>query len=278
MTELRFVAGVTLYNPTIEELKHISDYSTSFEKIFLFDNSEPNYSRPRYEFNDKFEIITDGNNMGLPYAFNRIIEKCGDYDYLCTLDQDSVFAAEDIEKIKVFISTHAQQGIGIVAPYIDYGFSKINLSETADEKNWVITSGSFVNLSVIKKHNLRYDLNYFIDKFEIDMCQQMIVKGYTILMYHGAVLHQLLGEKNGHRHTNHSVLRHYYLFRNRLYFNQKWHHGIKKLSLNLLQTLRHLYLILLYEDDKTSKMRAFVTAVSDYKKGKLGKHTVKTLV
>ena len=271
MTKLRFVAGVTLYNPSIEELKNLSDYSASFEKIFLFDNSEPSYLRPEYEFNDKFEIITEGNNMGLPYAFNCIIEKCDDYDYLCTLDQDSVFAAEDIEKIKAFISAQNQLEIGIVAPYIDYGFSNINFSETAEEKDWVITSGGFVNLSAIKKHSLRYDLNYFIDKFEIDLCQQMILKGYKILMYHGSVLHQSLGEINGHRHTNHSVLRHYYLFRNRLYFNNKWHHGVKKLFLNLLQTLRHFYLILMYEENKISKIKVFVVAVCDYKKGKLGK-------
>lgn len=270
MNNIKFAAGVTLYNPTEEELKQISLLENSFDKIILYDNSEPTYVKPQYIFSKKFELITENANNGLPYAFNKIIERCKEYDYLCTLDQDSTFNHSDIEKTKQFIEC-LKDPAGIVAPYIDYGIGQHVAIEEAERKPWVITSGSFVNLKVIRKEGLKYDDQYFIDKFEIDLCEQIRRKGYPIYMFHGATLHQSLGEDNGHRHSNHSITRHYYLFRNRLYFNNKWHSGLKRFYLNCLQTARHLLLIIIYEDNKLQKIKTLPIAFKHYKEGKMGK-------
>ena len=119
---------------------------------------------------------------------------------------------------------------------------------------------------------MKYDNKYFIDKFEIDLCQQMTTRGIEVLMYHGSVLYQNLGERNGHRHPNHSALRHYYLFRNRFYFNRKWFTNIKCIVLDVLQTLKHIGLILLFEDEKMYKIQFLKKAIKDYKKGNMGKY------
>ena len=268
-----FAAGITLYNPSEKQIENALGYSDYFDRIFLFDNSDDGICRKgKMDAIDKVVYLDGNGNNGLPYAFNRILEKCVGYDFLCTLDQDSLFSGPDIEHIKKYIENKIDiKKCGIISPYVDYGIRTYTLSESIESKKWVITSGSFVNLNIIRKEELSYDENYFIDKFEIDLCQQLIVKDYEVLMYYGSVLHQELGDSNGHTHTNHSPLRHYYLFRNRFYFNKKWYKGIKRIFLNVAQTIRHLCLILLYENDKTRKIYQFVEAIKDFKNLKFGK-------
>ena len=269
---MKFAAGITLYNPTDENIGTIKGLSSSFDKIFLFHNSDQKRNIERCVFGEKFEIISEGENKGLPYAFNKILERCSDYDFLCTLDQDSVFDDSDISALKKYIeSLDDLDKIGVISPYIDYGAEPYTKKELAEAVEWTITSGSFVNLSIIRKENLHYDNNYFIDRMEVDMCKQLIAQGYKILVYHGAVLHQTLGEDSGHRHPNHSVLRNYYMFRNRFYFNNKWYGGIKKQFLNFSQTLRHIYLILMFEKEKINKIAIMKEAYCDYKNREMGK-------
>lgn len=269
---MRIAAGITLYNYTNDQVQRIREYSKSFDKVFLFDNSEVDYPKPKLELDDRFIVIPGEGNRGLPYAFNSIIDRCGEYDFLCTLDQDSVFLTEDINKIKLYLESYKDKdNLGVIAPYIDYGYTKHTVSESVENKRWVITSGSFVNLNVLRKEKVYYDNAYFIDKFEIDLCEHLLALGYNVLMYHGSELHQSLGEASGHRHPNHSALRHYYLFRNRYYFNNKWHKGLKKWFLNIAQTIRHLILIALYEKQPIEKISMLSNALKDYQRGKMGK-------
>ena len=99
---MKFAAGITLYNPTPLQLEHIKEYGKSFDYVFLFDNSEPEYKQIKNDFGDNFIVLSKGYNVGLPSAFNEIIknEKCQEIDFLCTLDQDSVFSELEIQKLK----------------------------------------------------------------------------------------------------------------------------------------------------------------------------------
>lgn len=268
-----FAAGITLYNPSEKQIENALGYSDYFDRIFLFDNSDDGICRKgKMDAIDKVVYLDGNGNNGLPYAFNRILEKCVGYDFLCTLDQDSLFSGPDIEHIKKYIENKIDiKKCGIISPYVDYGIRTYTLSESIESKKWVITSGSFVNLNIIRKEELSYDENYFIDKFEIDLCEQLKNRNYRIVMYHGSTLHQELGESNGHTHTNHSPLRHYYLFRNRFYFNKKWYMGIKRYFLNIAQTTRHVLLIILYEENKINKISQLKEAYLDFKKSKFGK-------
>lgn len=271
---MRFAAGITLYDPTYQELKQIAKYGNSFDKIIIFDNSESDYGKLKFLFDDNFTILSKGENLGLSVAFNSIIKylENEEIDYLCTLDQDSEFRKEDISRIQKFLENTTNDNIGVIGPYIDYGFGQHRYKRKIEKKPWVITSGSFINLNIVRKNNMYYDENYFIDKFEIDLCQQMINANYEVLMYHDSILHQNLGEKSGHKHPNHSPLRHYYLFRNRFYFNKKWFGRGKCIILDILQTIKHLGLIVLYEKDKWSKVKMLLIALVDFEKGKMGKY------
>lgn len=279
MSKLRFCAGITLYNPSEENIRNIYEYKSSFEKIFIYNNSEKIVNIKILEQSEKFIIISENKNDGLPKAYNKILKICQEenIDFLCTLDQDSFFSTDDISAIKKLIENNFMEWrkkVAIIAPYIEYKKSyekkrEKRISEI-NEKKWVITSGSFLNIKLLKEYELNYDENYFIDKFEIDLCKKIILKKLKIYMYLKSVLYQELGEKNSKNKINHNPLRHYYLFRNRFYFNNKFYTFPKKYFLNIAQTLRHIFMIIFNEDDKLKKLKMFVKAYKDYKKNKMG--------
>ncbi|WP_050636211.1 glycosyltransferase [Candidatus Stoquefichus sp. SB1] len=269
-----FVAGVTLYNPDYNAFERIREYAQVFDYIYVFDNTElSNSNKDEFENISNIIYLSEYENMGLPYAFNKIISKMPvNVNYLCTLDQDSIFSKEDIKRIIYKINHIDMTNIAIMAPKVIYHSSNVQIEEKLQKRKWVITSGSFLNIRILKQENIKYDENYFIDKFEIDLCQQLINKNYIIYQYNGSLLHQRLGEDSGHMHPNHNPIRHYYLFRNRFYFNKKYVHSfIKRIIINFLQTARHIFLIVLYENKKKKKLSMLMYAWIDYKKGEFGK-------
>ncbi|MBR3163490.1 MAG: hypothetical protein IKF17_05280 [Clostridia bacterium] len=270
----QYGVAIILYNPTKEQILKIKEYNTCFEKIFIFDNSEHNHNKSYINSLKDYYYYSENENKGLPYALNYILEtdECKELDFLCTLDQDSTFKSEDILNIQSKINSMDNKCLGIIAPYINYGYNHKKKTNKLIEKKWVITSGSFIYLKNLYNMNLRYDENYFLDRAEVDLCKQIIRSNKKIFMYYNSTLYQRLGEDSGYKHPNHNVLRHYYIFRNRFYFNNKWYGMIKKCALNFLQTLNHITKIVLFEDEKIKKIKILRIAYIDYKNYEMGKY------
>ena len=272
---MKFAVGITLYNPTDENIQNILNYMQIFDIIFIYDNSTNNESYQDLLNNDKIVYYCNGNNDGLCIAINLMIEASiqRDIDYLCTMDQDSVFENHEIRKVIQFINSCKEPRWGIVAPYIVYkGRNDTNLLFNEIENvNWVITSGSFVNIANIKKYGIRYDENYFIDKCDIDFCTQIRLKGLKVLKYYSAHLYQELGYINEQGFSEHSSVRHYYIARNRVYYNRKFYDKKRAVVLSLAQLIKHLYTVLRYEKDKKEKIKAILAGVRDYHNGLMGK-------
>ena len=100
-----------------------------------------------------------------------------------------------------------------------------------------------------------------------------MLKNYKIMLYMGAVLNQKLGDDNGSKHTSHNPVRHYYIFRNRFYYNKKFYSPFKRIFLNVAQTIKHLGHVLWFENDKVTKIKMLTIAYMDYKRGRMGKKT-----
>ncbi len=274
--KIKYAVGITAYNPDVKMIRNMIGYADIFDVVLIYDNS--NKSAIKDYVNDKANVIvfSNGRNMGLPYAYNLYLKKAQELgcQYLCLLDQDSSFDQKNIFAIQEMIKsqTKSLDRVAIISPYIDYGNANKRPSETILEQEWVITSGSFLNVNLIFKSGLRYDVNYFIDRCEVDFCKQLRAKGYKILMYTKSVLYQQLGEDNGKKHSNHSPLRHYYIFRNRLYFNKKFYGIPQRWALNVLQSCKHILLILLNEENKIKKIRFFKKAINDYRNDLMGEY------
>lgn len=269
--------GITLYNPDEKIIEKIKEYLDVFDAVYIFDNSETsneviNKLKRIFTKYENLFYLSNKKNMGLPYAFNEILKNTN-ADYLCTLDQDSIYEPKEILNMKDALKLlNCKTKVAIIAPKVIYNNEKFARNTEIIDKRYVITSGSFLNVEIIKSNNIKYDENYFIDKFEIDFGQQLKDLGYRVCQYNNSILYQQLGEFSGHKHPNHSVLRHYYLFRNRFYYNNKFIKSfLKRKIITLLQIIRHLTLIILYEENKMRKVYTLYFGWIDYKEGRLGK-------
>lgn len=271
----KVACGVILYNPDIEKvIKDIIRYSSLFDEVILFDNSSKECEKIQRYIEDlpNVSYLRDGYNVGLPKAYNRIIQKLEKYDYLCALDQDSLYKSEDIHMMNKAID-YFPSDAAVVGPHIIYNnnetFCKGNYFS---KRRYVITSGCFINLNYMRKEHIVFDEKYFIDKFEVDLDMQFRKKGYSIYEYENAILYQQLGTLGKNGRSNHSPIRHYYLFRNRFYFNHKYFGILKRYILNVLQTLRQILRILILEENKVNKIKQLPIAIKDYLYGRMEKY------
>lgn len=267
---MKFIACVTLYNPDKDVIKRINEYLFSFDKVIVYDNSSNNSSYID-DINENCIYLYNGSNDGLSIAFNEAIKIANENnaDYLCTLDQDSIFYEKDITKIKNDI-VNCNKKIGIMAPKIIYQNESQSTEVGISKTNWVICSGSFLNLSAINESNLRYDEYYFLDRFDQDICEAINRAGYDNYIDNEVYLYQELGYTYKGK-SNHSYIRHYYIFRNRFYYNKKFYSFPTNIIRSSLQTFRHLILIILEEDKKLLKIKQLFFAAHDYLNNKGGK-------
>jgi rhamnosyltransferase len=274
---MKFAAGITLYCPTEEYINNLLEYTKSFSFVFVNDNTEDNNSYiQRLRGIPKIIYLWEGTNIGLPAAFNRILHYCDEksIDFLCTLDQDSILRKDRINRIEEYIINNDMHDVGAVVPKPT---EKKKPSETIPvdliKKNveWAICSGSFVNVKLLKQSGIMYDEAYFIDRFDADICKQMRNKKVRIVMLENVTMPHSCGDRYGH-----SILRQYYLFRNRFYFNDKYYHTVVSKIRTIMQILRHFLNILRYENNKRKKIATFSIAFTDYKMKRMGKISKET--
>lgn len=269
---MKFAAGITFYHPTTENINRISTYAENFDIVFIYDNSSENISYiDEIRLYKNIIYFYNQRNDGLPVAFNKILIECynENIDFLCTLDQDSNLLANDIEEMKNAIEKNNSENIAIYAINpVDYGEKTFtNVSNKMVEVDWAICSGSFLNLKIIKKLNIWYDENYFIDRFDADFCKQITLKNKKIILFNDIQMEHSCGDIN-HKH---SVLRNYYIFRNRYYYNSKYFNEFNSKIRTLLQDFKQIFYILYTKDNKNENIQALRVAREDFKTKRFGK-------
>lgn len=281
---MKFCCGVTLYYPRDEELKLIDGYRKNFEKVFVFDNTDSNKRLLNQEYfknKDSVEYISKNSNEGLSVAFNMMCQKAieNGFDYICLLDQDSDFSSENIFKMINHIKSSKKKNVGIYVPEIVYKHLENNrrlrqtsISET--QIKWGISSGSFINLDIYKKTD-GFDENYFIDRLDYDYCIKLNRLGYKLIKIKSSYLYQDLGQSRKGiigSVSQHSPIRHYYMFRNRLYFYAKNESNkVKNFSTIIFLSARHFLKVIFTEDEKREKIKMMVKGYKDYHDKNMGK-------
>ena len=267
----KFSCGVTLFNPTLDEIKKVNSYITLFDEVLVYDNSADNSKYLKKINTSKLHYFYNSNNEGLAKAFNVFLStsielKC---DALCVLDQDSVIKNDMIQIIKNDFDKFVKcenKFIGILAPKIIYSHKSTESNiKRYEEKRWVITSGSFINLKLIRDKKILFDEKFFIDRVDRDFCNNIIRNGLHIYVDNKAILYQQLGELINGR-SNHTPWRHYQIARSRIYYNNKYFKCVG-IVFTILQSVRHICIVLLYEKNSIDKIRAILIAFCDAIKG-----------
>lgn len=266
------ICGVILYNPGKEDISNIRYWCSCFDVVFLYQNSllTPKCLEELKNESNIF-LLGSGHNDGLSVACDVICEeaKMKGYQSVILFDQDSRIAKQSIDLLFDYAHDNFNNRVGIVCPIIDYGKGKGRNKQPEERISWCITSGSLINLTIYGTH-VSFDKNYFIDRLDKDFCQQTLNAGYSIIRLGNAVLNQQLGETLSSfwiKYSSHSVVRHYYIARNRLYYNHKYDVSF---LVSIAQTIRHLYEILMWEDYKMRKIFSLFNGINDYFHNRFG--------
>lgn len=237
---MKFATAVILYNPTESEIKNINTYNKFVDKVLIYDNSENKNNDGLLEILDtkNFSYIKNESNEGLCIPLNKAIKYCieNEYDFLLTMDQDSYFLEENIAKyfddIKNFEGGLLDQVGQFGLWYKNYELRNNDLV-FYETRPYLITSSSVININAIKKQNISFDENLFIDSVDFSFSFDIALKGLkNILFTENYFVHNLgdpvkrasykslyLIKKNK---IIHSPIRVYYIKRNSLYLENKY--------------------------------------------------------
>ncbi|MDK0799571.1 glycosyltransferase family 2 protein [Clostridium perfringens] len=286
MKEIRILAIIISYNPDLNRLyKNIEALVKQVDEILIVDNSSNNILEINNMKNnfDKVKIISHEENLGISISLNKGLEyaRKNNYNWILTMDQDSICQANMINNYKKFIKLNKEiNSYMILAPYILYeNVLEYKYDCLGEEIDVVITSGSLVNVENAIKIG-GFDEKLFIDYVDFEFCLRTIENNFKIIKIYGSYLEHRLGELEEKSIinrkilvTNHSFIRRYYIYRNAIYVwkkyilkNPKW--VIK----NILSNIKSYLLILLFEKDKMRKTIYILNGIKDGIFNNLGIH------
>ena len=202
------------------------------------------------------------------------------HSWLLTMDQDSRADKGMVEIMCRYIEHQGNGRIGIVSPFIRHSNDPAILPspEPVEEPLMVMTSGNLLNLEAFREvGSFREEL--FLDYVDYEYCLRLRRAGYRIVQVNSAVLQHQLGNMRRHRLlwkrpfvTHHSVLRRYYITRNRFFVNKIYGEDFPEFSRHEVKAFwQELLLILLFERDRVQKLIAVIRGFCDYHRGILGK-------
>ena len=214
-------------------------------------------------------LIQNNNNKGIAYALNQIMKIANfkHYHWAITLDQDTICSTDLINGLV----NYCRSDVGIVAPSIkDRNVStnkKIVSNKKAVVKNWVISSASLTNVDAWISVG-GFDEKLFIDGVDIDFGYNLKIHGYKVIQVQNEVISHAVGEIHEHmigpivvRTKNHSAFRKYYIVRNIIILEKKYHYeGIIKSALKIL---KQLLLVVIFEKHKKTKLLAMIKGIKD---------------
>lgn len=258
-----------------------------YPKEYIFENNHLN--RIIVDNTPNRDLSLNGNNLhyiplkdnfGIAKALNIGFAKAKELEakWVLTMDQDSELPKNMIDEYKHFINDQ-HHDIGIVSPIINMyiGESK-RKSNTFEEINEALTSGSLVNMQAYDAAG-GFKEEMFIDSVDFEFCWNIKSKGYIIYRLNSVVMQHQLGNTRefklfGHHLfyvTNHNYIRRYYMTRNCLYVNNLYGHIMPRPKFPFIAKLTSLLKIIFFENDVLRKIKVIRIAKRDFKNNKFGK-------
>ena len=192
----RILAIVVTYNPDKALLeKNISVFINDVDKVLIWENT-PGAEKYQYRLidNSKVEYCGDGVNSishALNYAW-KYAETNG-YNYLLTMDQDSVFENFSLFIENTIFNDNAPKGIWIPLMVNGNHLIKQDSSVKVKEVFFGITSGMLLELSVIRKVG-GWNEAFAIDGVDCEFCFHANRVGVNIFCFLNVNMFHQLGE------------------------------------------------------------------------------------
>ena len=276
---MRIALLTIFYKPDFTDIKNFIEISKSFQGRYCFINSILTQNEIKLLTSNNIEILGNGTNIGLSRAYNYTFKEClkNNFDLCFITDQDSKFESIVIEKfiissINMFVSDK-YLGITSMSLFSENKYIKDTKEDFSYEK-FVINSGSLISCKIWREIGM-YDENLFIDMVDYDFCYRLKKLGFKIIKYKIFTFKHSIGKVNKYlfnliEYNSYNHQRHYKIIRDRLYFSSKKY--FKKTPLNKLKLLieiyakllKHLLLILFFENNKYLCLKAIVKAMIEF--------------
>jgi rhamnosyltransferase len=274
-------AVVVLYNPVANVLENVRSYLPQVGRLYVVDNSET----PASDIVQQLAALPDvtylanAANLGVATALNSGAElaRGEGYDYLLTMDQDSVARPGMVAALLNCFEQTAVGPIAMAAPVLIAAGGRLaaDLPEYQDIL-FAMTSGCLLKLSAYASVGPFMD-ELFVDYVDIEYSMRLCRAGFTLVRAGRAVLEHNVGHQvpvaGDFTVTTHSPLRMYYKTRNRMLI-WKWYGRTFPgfCWVDRLRIWRELLRLICFEPDKGEKLIMMARGFRDFRRQKLGKY------
>ncbi len=283
---MRILAGISVYEADREKLlENVRAIIGQVDGLLLVDNGSLDIGELESWLEQKLEekAITDqdlslkeklhwqknGKNLGLARALNQMFEyaKANEFDWVLTLDQDSVCPANMISEYKKYTKLPC---LGILCPLLlDRNYSQVADHEgKAEILKDCITSGGMSPLKAWEESGGFFD-DLFIDYVDYDFSARIREHGYRIYRINSVRMLHELGRGENHRFLgmkitvlNHAPIRHYYIIRNWKYY-MEMHKAVIDYGYEKKKYYFHYIKTLLYEKNRLEKWKEMMRGRGD---------------
>ena len=296
-------ALIVTFNPSSDFFPNLDIFYFQFEQVIIVDNGSDSDSRHLLEIearkrNRSFTVLFNKTNLGIATALNQGFRWALEqgYDQVVAFDQDSQPAPGMVAILSdIFAASSKDSSLAVVAPVVTHPDANVRarylrpkgkfLFERAacdgtvlEDVTYVITSGALYDLAAYQEIGPFRD-DFFIDYVDIEYCLRAKAHGYKIVVACNANLYHHLGNQQKRKFlgrtfypTFHSVARWYYMSRNRTWTLGKYaikypHWSFFELGVTISSVLR----MLLFEDQRLSKIRAILVGTLDGLLGRMGR-------
>lgn len=263
--------GIVSYNPNIQLLKkNILSVKKQVNKIFIVDNGSENLKNVKQlivQLKLNAKLITNHRNKGIAAALNQLFNaaKNENYDWMLTLDQDSICPPNFVKQLMNFKKISCN--IGIIAPVIfdrNVGIIGHNPASPYDDVKTCITSGALTSVSAWDQIG-GFDEKMFIDSVDFEYCYRLRKNGFRVIQVASVKLNHSIGEARychflfwKFKNTEHSAFRDFYIAQNNVYYPRK-HHLIAHFIRGNYRNIKNILIVLLYESNKKAKVKSIFT-------------------
>lgn len=280
---MKLAGLVVLYNPSKQIMNNLNNYLRFVDKLYVVDNSENSIFNKRYVLNKNIDFYYQNKNLGMAKALNIGCRKAIDdgFKWLMTMDQDSVFNKNTVDKLCDYIENVDVSKTYIVSPWLNTKLLDERPVEKISHPDDVMTSGSIMNLDLYKKIG-GFKEWLFIDGVDIAYCYDANRLGYHIDRVNDVCIEHSLGNIKIYKVfwkkilcTNHNYIRKYYMQRNYCYLREEYKQDGYNFDNMPIAFKGIIFRIVFFENDKIRKVRNVIRGRRDYKKGIKGKYPYK---